>query len=338
MSDMTKRTELYKQLPLDMPYSLHVFVSYYCNFKCNYCLQSLSEEELIEKGFKRQYMAFEDYCKVIDDVARWERPLKALIFAGHGEPLMHKNIADMVAYAKKKSVANRVEIVTNGSLLTFEMSDALIAAGLDRLRISIQGTDAAAYERVMGRKFDFDTLVEQINYFYTHKSNTEVFCKIIDVALSSEDDARKFHDIFDSMADETAIEYEIPFVKEVDNAKLKSDFTRTKTGEIVQDIDVCAMPFYMLVVTPNGDVVPCCSTDVPIVYGNIRHNSLQEIWENGIHNGFCRVQLLGNRYKHPVCGICSVPVYGMQPGDYLDEHRNELMRKYSMKGEEDYDS
>ena len=331
LSDMTKRTELYKQLPLDMPFSLHVFVSYCCNFKCSYCLQSLPDTDLVKKGFKRQYMTFEDYTKTIDDAARWEQPLKALIFAGHGEPLMHKNIADMVAYAKKKGVANRVEIVTNGSLLTPDLSDALINAGLDRLRISVQGTDAMAYEKTMGRKFDFDSFVRQLKYFYEHKSGTEVFCKIIDVALSSEHDAQKFHDIFDPIADETAIEYEIPFVKEVDNAGLKDSFEFTKSGKPVQDIDVCAMPFYMLVVTPNGDVVPCCSTDVPIVYGNIRQSSLQEIWNNGIHNGFCRVQLLGNRYMHPVCSTCSVPVYGMQPGDYLDEHRDELIGKYVMK-------
>lgn len=338
MSDMTKRTELYKQLPLAMPFSLHIFASYYCNFKCNYCLQSLSAEELAKKGFKRQYMAFEDYLKVIDDAAEWEHTLKALIFAGHGEPLMHKHIADMVAYAKKKGVASRVEIVTNGSLLTPVLSDALINAGLDRLRISIQGTDSAAYEKTMGRKFDFDEFVKRIKYFYEHKSNTEVYCKIIDVALSSAADAQKFHDIFDSIADETAIEYEIPFVKEVDNAKLKDSFDMTKMGRPVQNIDVCAMPFYMLVVTPGGDVVPCCSTDVPIVYGNIRDSSLQEIWDNGIHKGFCRVQLLGNRYRHPVCGICSVPEYGMQPGDYLDEYRNELVKKYSVKRGEKYGS
>ena len=57
----TVRTELYQQLPLNTPFSIHMFTSFYCNFKCNYCLHSLSEQELVEKKFKKQYMDFETY-------------------------------------------------------------------------------------------------------------------------------------------------------------------------------------------------------------------------------------------------------------------------------------
>ena len=40
---------------------------------------------------------------------------------------------------------DKVEIVTNGILLTKEMSDRLINSGLDRLRISLQGLDEEKY-------------------------------------------------------------------------------------------------------------------------------------------------------------------------------------------------
>ena len=331
MSEMTVRTELYRQLPLATPFSVHMFVSYFCNFKCRYCLHALSDKQLAVKGFQRQMMEFSLYKKAIDDIAGFDEPLKALIFAGHGEPLLHRNIARMVAYAKERSVARRVEIVSNGSMLTPELSDALIAAGLDRLRISVQGIDGAAYARTMGHSIDYERLKENIAYFYRHKKRTEVYCKIIDVAMNGREDESEFYRQFAPICDEAAIEYEIPFVHEVDNAALKGSFDRSKQGNAVMGANVCAMPFYMLVVTPNGDVVPCCSTDVPIVYGNVREMSLTEIWQSPRVKGFARVHLLGNRERHPVCSICSVPQYGMQTGDCLDGHEAELLPFYQVK-------
>ncbi len=292
---------------------------------------------MLQKGFQRQFMNFDIFKKAVDDCKDFNHKLKALIFAGHGEPLLHKEIAKMVDYAKAKDVADRVEIVTNGSLLTRELSDALIEAGLDRLRVSVQGVDADAYQRIMGKEFDFQGFVDALSYFYTHKKSTEVYCKIIDVAMESPVEEEKFHDIFDKVSDETAIEYEIPFVQEIDNASLKKTFDCSKQGNAVSGAKVCAMPFYMMVITPNGDVVPCCSTDVPIVLGNVQKESLQEIWECAKRKGFCRVHLLGNRGLHPVCSICSVPQFGMQTGDYLDEHAEELLKEYPVKWGESHE-
>lgn len=331
MSEMVKRVELYKKLPLQTPFSLHVFPSYFCNFRCKYCLHSLSEDVLTKKGFKRQFMDFDTYKKAIDDCKAFDKKLKAIIFAGHGEPLMHPEISKMVAYVKEQNIANRVEIVTNGSLLTNNLSDDLIAAGLDRLRISVQGINGQAYENTMGKPFDFDKFIEQLKYFFIHKKNTEIYCKIIDVAMKSPEEEATFHKIFSEVSDETAIEYEIPFVQEIDNTALKNSFECSKQGNKATTAKVCAMPFYMMVLTPNGDIVPCCSTDIPIVMGNIKEESLKEIWDSARWKGFCRVHLLKNRDKHFICSKCSVPQFGMQMGDYLDDQAEDLLEKYPIK-------
>lgn len=331
MSDMVKREELYKKLPLSTPYSVHMFVSYYCNFRCNYCLHSLSDLQLEKKNFQRQFMDLSLYKKAIDDIGLFGQKLKALIFAGHGEPLLHRDIALMIAYAKERNIADRVEIVTNGSLLTPALSEQLIAAGLDRLRISVQGITAEKYKSVMGRKFDFAGFIRNIAYFYQHKTHTEVYCKIIDIALDGNAEQEKFQEIFQPIADEVAVEYAIPFVREVDYDKVKGSFDCSKQGNAVTKGKVCSMPFYLLAVTPNGDVVPCCSTDVPLVYGNVGEICLPEIWRSEMAKGFCRMQLLGNRKQHPVCSVCSVPQFGLQQGDYLDMWAGELLEKYKSK-------
>lgn len=318
-----QRTELYRELPLTAPFSLHIYPSFYCNFRCCYCLHSLSEEQLREKGFQRQYMDFDLYRKAIDNAASVNWRMKAMIFAGHGEPLLHPRIADMVAYAKEKGVTDRAEIVTNGSLLTAELSDALIGAGLDRLRVSLQGTSAETYREMCGAKLDFERYIEQLRYFYSHKTSTDVYIKIIDVALKGEEDKERFEKLFGDVADTVAVEHAIPFVPEIDLGKLSGE---SKQGGNVRS-KLCSMPFYMLVLYPNGDVLPCCSTEVPTVFGNITRQSLQEIWNSEVRNRFLLRQLDGAD-GIPVCRECSVPAFGLQEGDRLDGHEDELRRKY----------
>ena len=96
------RVALHKRLPLKEPFSLHVYPSFYCNFRCGYCLHSLDAAALERKGFRRQYMEFDLYRKAVDNVAAQGWHLKAMIFAGHGEPLLHPRIAEMIAYAKER--------------------------------------------------------------------------------------------------------------------------------------------------------------------------------------------------------------------------------------------
>ncbi len=317
------RTQLIDHLPLRAPFALHVFPIYACNFRCSYCLYALDQEALKAKGFKRQVMAWEVYQKAIDEVSSFPQKLKALIFAGHGEPLLHPEICAMVAYAKEKKVADRVEIVTNASLLNKKMADGLIAAGVDRLKISIQGTDSAKYKKVAQVDLDYPQFLANLSYFYEHKKETEVYIKIIDVALdSATDDAALFAELFTPRADHVNIEYAIPFIKELGQG---GDFDRCKQGH-KREADICSMPFYMLVLDPGGQVLPCCSSDIPIVLGQVAENSLKDIWQGERRKAFLRL-LATDRRRNSVCASCSVPCYGLQEGDYLDDHRSLLLSK-----------
>jgi radical SAM protein with 4Fe4S-binding SPASM domain len=271
-------------------------------------------------------MDFETFKKAIDSLKEFPERLKAIIFAGHGEPLIHKDIDKMVKYAKEKNVAERIEIVTNGSLLNQELSDRLIAVGLDRLRISIQGVTAKKYKEVCGIEIDYNKFVENIRYFYQNRENTDMYIKIIDIALNNNDEEKIFYDIFKPISDTAAIEYTIPFVSEIDYSKFDTDFTKCKQGH-KRCSNICSMPFYMLVLEPNGNVVPCCSTSVPIVYGNINNENMGEIWNSIKLKEFLHLQLT-DRNNNVICKKCSVPSFGLQEGDYLDDYSEELLKYY----------
>ncbi len=160
-----KRLILAKVLPLDTPLVLQIFPIYACNFTCKYCTFSIPRNK---RGFisDKIVMDFELLKKCVDEMTFFPHKIKTLRFVGMGEPLLHPKIADMVKYAVSKYVAEKVEILSNGSLLTPKLADSLIAAGLSRLVISIQGTTAKKYQEVSRINLDFEKFVKNIKYFY----------------------------------------------------------------------------------------------------------------------------------------------------------------------------
>ncbi len=321
-----KRVPLHEHLPLHTPFSLHIFPIYKCNFSCKYCLHSLSNAQLAEKKFNKDVMTMETFTKAIDDLAAFASPLKALIFAGHGEPLLHPKLPAMVAYANKSNCAQRIEITTNASLLSKKMADELINAGVDRLKISIQGTSSQKYQEICDYNINYPKFLENLHYFYTHKKHTEVYIKIIDIALDGQNDKEKFTAMFSPLADVIDVEYAIPFIKELDSTVYDKEFTCCKQGHSARS-RICSMPFYMQVITPTGDVLPCCSSDVPIILGNVHQTTLKDIWEGSKNRTFLRLQL-HDKDKNPICQSCSVPSFGLQDGDYLDAHSEKLLTIY----------
>ncbi len=109
-----------------------------CNLDCRTCMRHGWEEPL---GF----MEFGLFEKIMAGVRSFPgRP--AIFLGGFGEPLGHARIADMVAAAKQGG--SRVELISNGILLTEALARRLIAAGLDRIWVSIDGAAPASYADV----------------------------------------------------------------------------------------------------------------------------------------------------------------------------------------------
>ncbi len=109
-----------------------------CNLDCRTCMRHGWEEPL---GF----MEFGLFEKIITDASSLpERP--SVFFGGFGEPLGHARIADMVALAKQ--AGSQVELISNGILLDEAMADRLVAVGLDRLWVSIDGASPQSYADV----------------------------------------------------------------------------------------------------------------------------------------------------------------------------------------------
>ncbi len=109
-----------------------------CNLECRTCIRNGWDEPM---GFMSSGM----YCSILDGLGSFS-PVPSVFFGGFGEPLAHGEIAEMVGRAK--ALGTRVELITNGTLLTREMSRRMIEAGLDLLWVSLDGATAESYADV----------------------------------------------------------------------------------------------------------------------------------------------------------------------------------------------
>lgn len=110
----------------------------HCNLNCRTCIRNIWNEPLGQ--MTRQ--TFKQILKGIKAVS--PRPLT--IFGGLGEPLFHPDIAMMVEMVTKQN--SRAELITNATLLSGDLAEALIKAGLDVLWVSIDGARPESYADV----------------------------------------------------------------------------------------------------------------------------------------------------------------------------------------------
>jgi MoaA/NifB/PqqE/SkfB family radical SAM enzyme len=120
----TDRINLGENIPLATPVRVNIGVSTLCNFHCFFCYHN--KETWKGDG---KIMSLEVAQRCIDDLKEFPQKVKMLSFFSHGEPLLNKNLPDIVSYAKRSEVAECLEITTNGALLTRDLTDQLFNGG-----------------------------------------------------------------------------------------------------------------------------------------------------------------------------------------------------------------
>ncbi len=109
-----------------------------CNLDCITCFRNAWDEPMGR-------MSGETFDRVLEGVAAFT-PIPTVYFGGIGEPLLHPHTIEWVARAK--ALGARVELITNGTLLTEQKSRQLIEAGLNVLWVSIDGASPESYADV----------------------------------------------------------------------------------------------------------------------------------------------------------------------------------------------
>lgn len=122
-----------------------MIITEYCNFNCPYC-RGLDKK--IYGDRKKKELSLNEIKYNIDLWCKKE-PLENIRFSG-GEPTLHKDIVDIVKYAKLKGI-NRIAISTNGSN-DIELYKKLITEGVNDYSISLDACCAEDGDKMAGDK------------------------------------------------------------------------------------------------------------------------------------------------------------------------------------------
>jgi MoaA/NifB/PqqE/SkfB family radical SAM enzyme len=326
------RNNLGEVLPLDTPYSLFIDVCNICNFKCRYCAIQIED---INSRWHKQAMSFELFKKIADDIKAFKSPLKMLRLGGNGEPLLNKDLPKMIRYARELGISEHIETVTNGSLFSEKMIDEIIDAGIDRIRISIQGINAEAYRKMSNSNIDWDKFINNLTYLYNNRKQCEIYIKTVNESVKSIEEQNKFYSIFERICDIISIENIVPVWAGYD--KIHECFTIDDKaglrGRKLKDVYVCPFPFYSCIINPDGQVTVCCMDwKRGIVIGDASANSIKEIWHGEEHHNFLFEMLKNGRRKcHEICSGCDYPEYDAI--DDVDDYIDILLNKYYKIGE-----
>jgi len=325
------RVKLAEALPLDTPLIIQIFNIYACNLSCKFCHYGLPKEKrpFISKNRRMDLALFK---KCIDDLSAFKHKIKLLRFCGTGESLLDNNVAEMVDYAVRNNVAEKVELITNGIFLTPELSRSLIDSGLSRLRVSIYGVDAEMYKEICDADVDFDQLVENIRFFFEYKKKTRkdtfVYVKTMNCTLRNAEEEQKFIEIFGNICDSYAVEHVVPNVAGLDYTKwlpTKNDYTNI-IGMKLPPIKICPQPYHLLTINPDGKVIPC-TVDYNLPIGDLNVESLSQIWHGETMRNFQRRMLDGKEAAGKICSTCDVAQCRPFPEDLLDNDA-ERLKKY----------
>ncbi len=282
--------------------------SSYCNLKCKLCV--------VNRGMtrKRGNMSLENFKRIINDISIVKRDI-ALFLAG--EPLMNKDIFDMVDYAYCNGLD--ISIDTNGMLLNKFNFEKIVLSGLKELNISLDGAKEETYlkyreggdfnliienvKRICEykKKLCFDSPKINIQFIVMKHNENEIedmkkLCKELGV------DSLKIKTLAQGVGYHSGASYHSKeaLEKAKEFVSTKNEYRRKLAGKV----KICPW-IWQSVILWNGDVTICCADfNGDYVVGNVLKNSFKEIWKSKKY-GEMRRKILGNELD--ICKNCSLP-------------------------------
>jgi len=296
------------------PHKAMVEVSRACNLKCPLCPAGNG------LGHKYPSMRLESYERLIDMIAPYIVFLKLY---NYGEPLLHPDIIGCVSYAKAAGIES-VEITTNGTIMTREIAQGLVEAGLDLFRVSVDGTTQAEYEvyRVGGQLAE---VLKNASMVSEARSAVGAESPIIEFQIIAMRQNEASIATFEKMSREAGADrirvktlnaYMSGPERKRDAGGLLPENPRFSRYEPGKELSVrpryamrfCDWPWTRLVVNANGDVVPCCyDYNGEHSLGHAGAGSFDDLWSTPERSSFQNLHL---RKFAPV-KLCTYCAYGV---------------------------
>ena len=136
------------------PVCLYLEVTNRCNLSCTTCPRTYEDLE------PPADLSWDLFTRIVDQVP----DLARAVLHGVGEPMLVKDLPRMVKYLKERGVY--VLFNTNGTVLNARNGRALIEAGLDELRVSLDASNREFFKTIRGADY-FNRITRNVRAFRT---------------------------------------------------------------------------------------------------------------------------------------------------------------------------
>lgn len=170
-----------------------------CNHACIFCAHQKMQRKVGKmdkaKGFDILQQAYDLGTREVG-------------FYATGEPFLVPELPEFIRKAKEIGYTY-VYLTSNGALATPEKIRAVIDAGLDSIKFSINAPQRKLYKFIHGRD-DFDTVVEHLQYLNEYRKETGKNYKIYVTGILTrftENIQEKYHERFGDLADQIVFKF-----------------------------------------------------------------------------------------------------------------------------------
>lgn len=141
-------------------HDLRISVTDRCNFRCNYCMPKHIFNKHHKFLSKHELLSFEEIERIAKVFV--ELGVRKIRLTG-GEPLIRKDLENLVALLSTIAKLKDLSLTTNASLLTLDRAVALREAGLRRVNISLDAIDEPTFKALNNMNFPMSKVLSGIN-------------------------------------------------------------------------------------------------------------------------------------------------------------------------------
>lgn len=285
--------------PFGNPVVYQIELTNHCPMTCGMCPRTTSMTR--DLGHMDEIL----FKRIIQEASDFS----SRIFLHHfGDSLVHPKLGEFVRYANQQNI--KTFLSANPVLLTEKRSRELVDNGLYELVLSLDGLTSDTSAAIRGQAArNVDLAEKNILSFleYRRAADSKMPFLIMQIVRQKQN----VHEVKDWVKKWSEVEG-------VDRVKVKSYITWDGRDEYINSLKVeksgcsdapnivCDKPWTSMTVLWDGRVVPCCfDYDGIYTLGDLRKQSLKEIWEGERMRYLRQCHRDGNRQEIRLCEKCT---------------------------------
>ncbi len=272
----------------DFPDQVYIELTNICNARCTICATPAMQR-------KREIMSMSLFRKIADECGR--RKAKRILPFLHGESLLVPGVVDYFRYIRRVAPETHVNLTTNGSRLTSQLTEIFVQEDLlDSVIVSIDGGDEKTFEKIrLGLKYgevrqNVLHLLRRRNQLGRSKPKVSIAMVEIPENRHTREELRKVW----QEADEVRFSVYFNWAGKLENHR-----------QIPNKVNFCERLYHYITILADGRVAMCCfDSEAEYSVGDIKRQSIYDVWHSDAFDQKRHWLYKKNFDQLKLCGQC----------------------------------